>query len=176
MAAAALHLRFRTTLRRCTDRAQRAQHHPTTHHRLMVVLPLHQALLATFRQRMAAAQLFLRQPPPLLLLQPRLSAQPTATGITPTPTVPSTPSTVAKTSPGHSSTLHTAARPSPTPSSRAWLSATNTLLVLRLLQMARAAIFSAQSLEPQAALVLWQHTRCLGLRRLSRLSPFAPTK
>jgi hypothetical protein len=175
-AAVALHLRFRTTLLRRTDRAQRAQRRPTTRLRLTAVAHLLQALLAILHQPTVAALLFLPQPPPLSLLQPRLFARPMATRTTPTRTAQPTPSTAVKTSPVLPSTLRTAAKPPPTPSSRAWLSATNTPPVLRLLQMAQAAICSARSLVLRVALALWQRTRCLDLRRLSRLSLFAPTK
>lgn len=176
MAAAALHLRSQTTPRHRTDRAQRARRHPTTHHRLMVVSPLHRALLAILHQRTVAVPLFLLRPPPQSPLQPRLSVQPMAAGTSPTPMVPSTPYTVGRTSLVHPSTLRTAAKPPPTRSSRAWLSVINTPLVSVLPQMAQAVIFSALSLALQVAPVLWQRTRCLDLRRLSRLLLCAPTR
>lgn len=176
MAAVAFHFRFRTTLRHHTDRAQRAQRHPTTHLHRTIVLHPRQALLATFRQRMVAARLFPLRPPPLSLLQPRHIARRTATGTTPTPMVPSTPYTAARTSPVRPSTLRTAAKPRHTLSSRVWLSATNTPLVLRPPQMVRAVTSSARSLALQVALALWPRTRCLALRHSFRLSLYAPTK
>ena len=176
MAAVAFHLRSRTTLHHRTDRAQLAQPHPTTHLHLTVVLRRRQALLATFLQRMVAALLFLFRPLPLSPLQPRHFARRTATETTQTLVVPSTPYTVARTSPVRHSTLRTAAKPPHTQSSPAWRSATNTPLVLRLPQMAQAAICSALSLALQVARVLWRPTRCLAPRPLFRLSLFAPTK
>jgi hypothetical protein len=176
MVAAASQLQSRTTLLRRMDRAQQAQHHPTTRVRLTVAAHLHRALLPIFRHHMAAALLFLLLPPPLSRLQLRLFAPPTRTRIIPTRTAPPTLYTVIRLSPVRPTILVTAASRLHTLSNSAWMSATSSAIVLRRRRMVKTAVSSVRSLVRQVATTLWQRTRSLDLRPMSRLSLSAPTE
>lgn len=158
------------------DRAHRAQYRPAARRRPLVAARHAQVPLATFRRPTVAALLLLLQQPPLSPLRLKLFARHTATGTTPTRAAPSTLFTADKTSLARLTTLHTAARPPPTRSSRAWLSVTSTLLAWQPLPMARAAIFSARSLARRVSRVLWLQSRYLVPQQLFRQSLSAPTR
>lgn len=158
------------------DRVQRVQRRLAARYRLLVAARSAQALLAIFRRPMAAALQLLLRRPPLPPLRPRLSAQRTVTGTTPTRVALSILFTADKTSLARLTTLHTAARPPPTRFSRAWLSVTSILLAWQPLPMARAAIFSALSLARRASRVLWLQSRYLAPQTMFRQSLSASTR
>lgn len=175
----------RTTLHHHTGKAHPAWHCPTTRlHRMVrahparhhLIIHLHltgkahpaQVQPATFRQRTAVASRPQPQRPLLLHPQPELSARTTTITTTLTQAEPHTPSIATRTSLARRTTPLTAVKRNSTLSSRAWPSATNTLLALLCPQTARAATSSARSRARRAHLALWQRTRCLDPRSTFR--------
>jgi hypothetical protein len=144
--------RHQTILLPRTDKVQLVQYPPAAHFHFLAARQAQVPLVA-------APLLPLRQPP-RSLLRLRLFAQATTAGTTLTQAAPPTPSTAARTLLVRRTILRTVGWPNPTPSGRAWMNATSTLLALEHPLMARAAVFSARLPVRHVAWVLWQRTRC----------------